>query len=307
MKYAQNVRELIGNTPIVKINYASKNALVLAKCEFMNPTSSIKDRIALNMVQTALNEGKIDLNSTIIEPTSGNTGIGLASVCASLGIKLILTMPESMSLERRQILAALGAKIELTSASLGMSGAIEKAKELSKAIENSYILQQFANPSNPAMHEMTTAKEILRDCDGKIDIFVSAVGTGGTISGVAKVLKEYNPKIKIVAIEPKSSAVISGSKAGTHKIQGIGAGFIPQTLNLSLIDEVIQVSDEDAFSSARDIAKNEGLFVGISSGANLFVANLLANKEENQAKTIVTILCDTGERYLSSELFRKDS
>lgn len=307
MKYAQNVRELIGNTPLVKINYASKNALVLAKCEFMNPTSSIKDRIALNMVQTALNEGKIDLNSTIIEPTSGNTGIGLASVCASLGIKLILTMPESMSLERRQILAALGAKIELTSASLGMSGAIEKANELSKAIENSYILQQFANPSNPAMHEMTTAKEILKDCNGKIDIFVSAVGTGGTISGVAKVLKEYNPKIKIVAIEPKSSAVISGSKAGTHKIQGIGAGFIPQTLNLSLIDEVIQVSDEDAFSSARDIAKNEGLFVGISSGANLFVANLLANKEENQAKTIVTILCDTGERYLSSELFRKDS
>lgn len=307
MKYAQNVRELIGNTPLVKINYASKNALVLAKCEFMNPTSSIKDRIALNMVQTALNEGKIDLNSTIIEPTSGNTGIGLASVCASLGIKLILTMPESMSLERRQILAALGAKIELTSASLGMSGAIEKANELSKAIENSYILQQFANPSNPAIHEMTTAQEILRDCDGKIDIFVSAVGTGGTISGVAKVLKEYNPKIKIVAIEPKSSAVISGSKAGTHKIQGIGAGFIPQTLNLSLIDEVIQVSDEDAFSSARDIAKNEGLFVGISSGANLFVANLLANKEENQAKTIVTILCDTGERYLSSELFRKDS
>lgn len=303
MKYAKNVIELIGNTPLVQIKLASHNALVLGKCEFMNPTHSVKDRIGYNMINVALQNGTINKDSVIIEPTSGNTGIGLASVCASMGIKLILTMPSSMSIERRQLLGALGATIELTPAELGMSGAVARAEELSKEIDNSVILQQFQNPANPAIHETTTAKEILRDADGKVDIFVAAVGTGGTLSGVGKILKEHNPNIKIIAVEPASSPVLSGGKPGAHKIQGIGAGFVPKILNQSIIDEVITVENENAFEVSRQLAKTEGLLVGISAGANVYASNLIASRAENKGKTIVTILCDTGERYLSSGLY----
>jgi len=303
MKYAKNVIELIGNTPLVQIKLASDNALVLGKCEFMNPTHSVKDRIGYNMISVALQNGTINKDSVIIEPTSGNTGIGLASVCASMGIKLILTMPSSMSMERRQLLGALGATIELTPAELGMSGAVSRAEELSKEIDNSVILQQFQNPANPAIHETTTAKEILKDTDGKVDIFVAAVGTGGTLSGVGKILKEHNPNIKIIAVEPASSPVLSGGKPGAHKIQGIGAGFVPKILNQSIIDEVITVENEDAFETSRQLAKTEGLLVGISAGANVYASNLIAARDENKGKTIVTILCDTGERYLSSGLY----
>ena len=303
MKYAKNVIELIGNTPLVQIKLASHNAIVLGKCEFMNPTHSVKDRIGYNMISVALQNGTISKNSVIIEPTSGNTGIGLASVCASMGIKLILTMPSSMSMERRQLLGALGATIELTPAELGMSGAVARAEELSKEIDNSVILQQFQNPANPAIHETTTAKEILKDTDGKVDIFVAAVGTGGTLSGVGKILKEHNPNIKIIAVEPASSPVLSGGKPGAHKIQGIGAGFVPKILNQDIIDEVITVENEDAFETSRRLAKTEGLLVGISAGANVYASNLIASRAENKGKTIVTILCDTGERYLSSGLY----
>lgn len=303
MKYAKNVIELIGNTPLVEIKLASKNALVLGKCEFMNPTHSVKDRIGFNMINVALQNGTITKDSVIIEPTSGNTGIGLASVCASMGIKLILTMPSSMSMERRQLLGALGATIELTPAELGMGGAVARAEELSKEIDNSVILQQFQNPANPAIHETTTAQEILKDTDGKVDIFVAAVGTGGTLSGVGKILKEYNPNIQIIAVEPTSSPVLSGGKPGAHKIQGIGAGFVPKILNKDIIDEIITVENEDAFETSRQLAKTEGLLVGISAGANVYASNLIASRAENKGKTIVTILCDTGERYLSSGLY----
>ncbi|MGE4456035.1 MAG: cysteine synthase A [Arcobacteraceae bacterium] len=303
MKYAKNVIELIGNTPLVEIRLASKNALVLGKCEFMNPTHSVKDRIGFNMINVALQNGTITKDSVIIEPTSGNTGIGLASVCASMGIKLILTMPSSMSMERRQLLGALGATIELTPAELGMSGAVARAEELSKEIDNSVILQQFQNPANPAIHETTTAQEILKDTDGKVDIFVAAVGTGGTLSGVGKILKEYNPNIQIIAVEPANSPVLSGGKPGAHKIQGIGAGFVPKILNKDIIDEIITVENEDAFETSRQLAKTEGLLVGISAGANVYASNLIASRAENKGKTIVTILCDTGERYLSSGLY----
>lgn len=303
MKYAKNVIELIGNTPLVEIRLASKNALVLGKCEFMNPTHSVKDRIGFNMINVALQNGTITKDSVIIEPTSGNTGIGLASVCASMGIKLILTMPSSMSMERRQLLGALGATIELTPAELGMSGAVARAEELSKEIDNSVILQQFQNPANPAIHETTTAQEILKDTGGKVDIFVAAVGTGGTLSGVGKILKEYNPNIQIIAVEPANSPVLSGGKPGAHKIQGIGAGFVPKILNKDIIDEIITVENEDAFETSRQLAKTEGLLVGISAGANVYASNLIASRAENKGKTIVTILCDTGERYLSSGLY----
>ncbi|MDY0321365.1 MAG: cysteine synthase A [Arcobacteraceae bacterium] len=303
MKYAKNVIELIGNTPLVEIKLASKNALVLGKCEFMNPTHSVKDRIGFNMINVALQNGTITKDSVIIEPTSGNTGIGLASVCASMGIKLILTMPSSMSMERRQLLSALGATIELTPAELGMGGAVARAEELSKEIDNSVILQQFQNPANPAIHETTTAQEILKDTGGKVDIFVAAVGTGGTLSGVGKILKEYNPNIKIIAVEPSSSPVLSGGKPGAHKIQGIGAGFVPKILNKDIIDEIITVDNEAAFETSRQLAKTEGLLVGISAGANVYASNLIASRAENKGKTIVTILCDTGERYLSSGLY----
>ena len=303
MKIAENITQLIGNTPMIKLNHASKEcgANILAKCEFMNPTSSIKDRIATNMIEDAMSKGLISKDTTVIEPTSGNTGVALASVCASLGIKLILTMPESMSIERRKILKAFGARLELTDASKGMVGTLQKAKELNQSIPNSIILQQFSNPANPQIHRSTTAQEILNDCDKKIDIFISSIGTGGTITGVGEILKKEIPDVKIIAVEPENSAVLSGESAGSHKIQGIGAGFIPEVLNSDIYDEIVKVSDEDAFTTARELAKNEGLLVGISSGSNVFVAKEMAKKYPG--KNIVTILCDTGDRYLSSDLF----
>ncbi len=303
MKIAQNITQLIGNTPLVKLNTVSNEtqATIIGKCEFMNPTSSVKDRIGFNMIENAMQKGLITEGTTIIEPTSGNTGIALASICASLGIKLILTMPESMSIERRKVLAAFGAQLELTDKAKGMNGAIEKAESLHQEIENSLLLQQFANPSNPDVHRKTTALEILRDTDKKVDIFVAAVGTGGTITGTGEVLKKEIPGIKIIAVEPLDSPVLSGGKGGPHKIQGIGAGFIPDALNTDVYDEVIQVSNEDAFAMAKELAKTEGLLVGISAGANVHAAKEVA--KANPGKTIVTILCDTGERYLSTELF----
>jgi cysteine synthase A len=306
MKYANSVVELIGNTPLVKLKNASKetNNLILGKCEFLNPTHSVKDRIGLNMIQDALNSGKMDKSTTIIEPTSGNTGIGLASVCASYGIELILTMPESMSLERRKLLTALGAKIVLTEASAGMSGAVAKANELVESMDNAITLQQFQNPSNPDIHTKTTAQEILNDTTEKIDIFIAGVGTGGTITGIARALKEYNMDIKIIAVEPKQSAVISGNQPAPHKIQGIGAGFIPKNYDNNLVDEVIQVDESDAIITARNLAKEEGLLVGISSGANVYASTIVGKRKENNNKNIVTILCDTGERYLSTSLYQ---
>ncbi|MCK4973819.1 MAG: cysteine synthase A [Sulfurimonas sp.] len=303
MNYAQNVTELIGNTPLVKINIASEYALILGKCEFMNPTHSVKDRIGNNMIQEALKQGHITKDTTVIEPTSGNTGIALASVCASLGIKLILTMPSSMSLERRQLLKALGAELVLTDAKLGMQGAVSKADELGDEIENSFVPQQFSNMANPEIHRKTTGQEILKDTEGKIDILVVAVGTGGSITGIGEVLKAYNPDIEIIAVEPEKSPVLSGGHAGPHEIQGIGAGFVPKVLNTEIYDEIIKVSNEEAIRTSKDLAKNEGLLVGISSGANVYAAVQVAKREENRFKTIVTILCDTGERYLSSGLY----
>jgi len=303
--YANNVTELIGNTPLVKLRNASEisQALVLGKCEFLNPTHSVKDRIGLNMIKTALENGQITKESVIIEPTSGNTGIGLASVCASLGLKLILTMPSSMSIERRKLLAALGAELVLTEPTLGMRGAVEKAQELSQSIPNSFVPQQFANVNNPAIHYATTAEEIWRDTNGKIDIFIAAVGTGGTITGTGKRLKELNPNIKIIAAEPDASPVLSGGKAGPHKIQGIGAGFVPAILDTQIYEEIITVSYDDAIATSRELAKKEGLLVGISAGANVHVATSVASRPENKGKTVVTILCDTGERYLSAGLY----
>jgi len=304
MKYANSVVDLVGNTPLVKLNSAStRGVLVLGKCEFMNPSHSVKDRIGVAMINDAINAGLINDNTTIVEPTSGNTGIGLASVCASKKLKLILTMPSSMSIERQKLLKALGANIVLTDPTLGMSGAISKAKELSNELPNSIILQQFSNPSNPAVHYATTAEEIWRDTSGKIDIFVAAVGTGGTITGVGERLKELNPNIKIIAVEPQDSAVLSGCAPAPHKIQGIGAGFVPEVLNRSIIDEIITVSNEDAIMTARKLASSEGLLVGISAGANIFASSVIASREYNKEKVIVTILCDTGERYLSTTLY----
>ena len=305
MNIANNVTELIGNTPLVKINKISDETgtTILGKCEFMNPSSSVKDRIALAMIDAGIKDGLINENTTVIEPTSGNTGIGLATVCAAKGIKLILTMPESMSLERRHVLSALGANLDLTPASLGMNGAINRAAELNKEIKNSFVPQQFNNPANSQVHRDTTAQEILKDTDGKIDILISAVGTGGSITGIGEVLKEHNPNIKVIAVEPVTSAVISGGKPGPHKIQGIGAGFIPKVLNTDIIDETILVSDEEAFATSKELAKTDGLLVGISSGSNIFAALQVASREENKGKTIVTILCDTGERYLSTTLY----
>ncbi|MGD9654094.1 MAG: cysteine synthase A [Sulfuricurvum sp.] len=305
MNIAANITELIGNTPLVMLNAASaeSNATVLGKCEFMNPTSSVKDRIGYNMIKTAMDEGKINQETLIIEPTSGNTGIALASICAALGLKLTLTMPESMSIERRNLLKALGANLVLTPAALGMKGAIDEANALVSANSNAIILQQFANPANPAIHRITTAKEILRDTDGKVDIFVAAVGTGGTLTGTGEALREALPGIQIIAVEPKDSPVLSGGKAGPHKIQGIGAGFVPDVLNTSLYSEVIAVSNEDAIAASKALAKNEGLLVGISAGANVHAASLVASRPENNGKVIVTILCDTAERYLSTPLF----
>ena len=302
---ANNIQELIGDTPLLKINSLSKETEtnILGKCEFMNPTSSVKDRIALNMINEALESGDIDESTTIIEPTSGNTGIGLASICAAKGMKLILTMPDSMSIERRKILTFLGAELILTPGAEGMTGAVNKANELGRNLNNAKVLQQFSNPDNPDIHRKTTAQEILKDTDFNIDIFVASVGTGGTLTGTGEALKEQIPNIKIVAVEPSTSTVLEGGKAGPHKIQGIGAGFIPDVLNTDLYDEVLAVSSEDSFAMSQKVAKDEGLLVGISAGANLHAAQILANRPENKGKTIITILCDNAERYLSTELF----
>jgi len=305
MNIANNITDLVGNTPLVRLNKASKltGATILGKCEFMNPTSSVKDRIGFNMIRRGIESGVIKEGTTIIEPTSGNTGIALAANCAAQDIKLILTMPESMSMERRNLLKAFGADLVLTPSSKGMNGAIAKADELQKEIANSVVLQQFENASNPEIHELTTARELLNDTEKTIDVFVAAVGTGGTLSGTTKVLKEEIADIKIVAVEPKSSAVLSGENPAPHKIQGIGAGFIPKNLDTSIYSEVIKVSNEDAISTARMLAKEEGLLVGISAGANVWATMQVASREEFRGKTLVTILCDTGERYLSTELF----
>lgn len=305
MKFAQNVTELIGNTPLVKLNTATEKsgATVLGKCEFMNPTHSVKDRIGTNMIKTALEQGLINENTTVIEPTSGNTGIALASVCAGLGIKLILTMPSSMSIERRKLLKALGAQLVLTEPEKGMKGAIERANEIAESTPDSFIPQQFANSANPDIHRKTTVKEILADTDGKIDIFVAGIGTGGSITGIGEVLKQYNPNIQVIAVEPEASPILSGGKPGPHKIQGIGAGFIPAVLNTDLFEEIVKVSNEDAVTTSKELAKTEGLLVGISAGANVCAATKIASKPENKGKIIVTILCDTGERYLSSGLY----
>ncbi len=304
MKYARKVTDLIGNTPLVQLKRASrKGAIVLGKCEFLNPTHSVKDRIGYSMIRDGIENNLIGDNTTIIEPTSGNTGIGLAMACASEGFKLILTMPDSMSIERRKLLGALGAQVVLTDGKLGMKGAIDKAVEIFEKIDDSYIPLQFSNRANPQIHRETTAEEIWEDTRGRIDIFVTSVGTGGTITGVGEVLKRYNKEIRIVAVEPENSAVLSGEEAGSHGIQGIGAGFIPNVLNTDIIDEVIKVNDEDAKDTSCALAKEEGLLVGISSGANAFAASILSAREENEGKVIVTILPDTGERYLSSDLY----
>ena len=305
MKYAQNVTGLIGNTPLVKLNQASDEtgSTILGKCEFLNPTHSVKDRIGYSMIKDALEKKLITKESIIIEPTSGNTGIGLAAVCASYGIKLILTMPSSMSLERRKLLSALGAELVLTEPQFGMKGAVEKAKELSAETPNSFVPQQFDNGANPAIHVETTAEEIWADTNGEIDIFIAAVGTGGTIMGVGSFLKKKNPNIKIIAVEPDLSPVLSGGKPGPHKIQGIGAGFVPGVLDTNVFNEVLQVSYEDAVETSRALANKEGLLVGISSGANTYASKLIASRPEFKGKVIVTILCDTGERYLSSGLY----
>lgn len=303
MKVIHSITEAIGNTPLLKLEKLSKecNANIFAKCEFFNPTSSVKDRIALGMIEDALQSGAIKADTTIIEPTSGNTGIGLAAVCAAKGIKLILTMPESMSIERRRLMAALGAQLVLTPKEKGMKGAVECAEELKAKTPNSIILQQFQNPANPKKHRETTALEILDALDNQVDIFISAVGTGGTLSGVGSILKARNPNAKIIAVEPINSAVISGEQPGPHKIQGIGAGFIPDTLDTKLIDSILKVDVEWAYKESREIAKSAGVLVGISSGANLWAAREIA--KTNPGKNIVTILCDTGERYLSTELY----
>jgi len=307
MKIAKNITELVGNTPLVKLNTPSRltGATVIGKCEFMNPTSSVKDRIGFNMIRRAIEAGDITDGTTIIEPTSGNTGIALAANCAAQNLKLILTMPESMSLERRKLLKALGAELVLTPAAQGMNGAIEKADELQQETPNSIVLQQFKNMSNPEIHMLTTAKEILDDTDGKIDAFIAAVGTGGTLSGTSKILKEKITNIAIFAVEPSVSAVLSGEAAGPHAIQGIGAGFIPDTLDTTVYGEVIKVSNEDAIKTAKMLAKEEGLLVGISAGANVYATMQVASREEFKGKTLLTILCDTGERYLSTDLFNE--
>ncbi|MFI3331396.1 MAG: cysteine synthase A [Rikenellaceae bacterium] len=307
-KINQSIVELIGNTPLLEVNAYQKaenltDARIIAKLEYFNPAGSVKDRVALSMIEDAEKKGALSPGATIIEPTSGNTGVGLALVSSVKGYKLILTMPDTMSIERRSLLAALGAEIVLTPGAEGMPGAIRRSKELQAEIEGSVILDQFANPANPAIHSATTAEEIWADTEGKVDIFVSGVGTGGTVSGVGAALKAKNPNIKIVAIEPFESAVISGETAGPHKIQGIGAGFIPATLNTDIVDEVIKIKGDDAILSSRKLAKHEGLLVGISSGAAVAGASVLAQREENKGKMIVALLPDTGERYLSTLLY----
>lgn len=294
----------IGNTPLVELtNIKTGSAKVLAKCEFANPGGSVKDRIALYMINSAIEKGLIKPETTVIEPTSGNTGIGLALICAAKNIKLVLTMPESMSIERRKLLAQLGAEIVLTDASLGMRGSVEKALELASQTPGSFVPQQFCNPANPQAHYETTGPEIWEQTQGDIDLFVAAVGTGGTITGCARYLKEQKPQLVSIAVEPEKSPVLSGGNPGPHKIQGIGAGFVPEVLDRTVIDSIMTVSEEEAMQTARLLARREGLLVGISAGANMAVALRLASMREYSGKTIVTVLCDTGERYISTELF----
>ena len=300
--------DLVGNTPLVRVNNLIKKdelkADVLAKLEYFNPAGSVKDRIAKEMIQDALEKGLINENTTLIEPTSGNTGIGLSAVATALNLKIIITMPETMSVERRNLMKAYGAELVLTPGSEGMKGAIAKAKELASQIENSFIPGQFENPANPTAHYKTTGPEIYEQTEGKIDIFVAGVGTGGTISGIGKYLKEKNPEVKVVAVEPASSPVLSTGKGGAHKIQGIGAGFVPETLDTKIYDEIITVENEDAFATGKEMAKTEGILVGISSGAALYAAKELAKREENAGKTIVVLLPDGGDRYLSTPLIQ---
>lgn len=308
MNIKNSLTELIGHTPLLALHRWAKQqqlaAEIVAKVEYFNPGGSVKDRVALSMITDAEEKGLLKPGALIIEPTSGNTGVGLAWVASVKGYRLILTMPETMSLERRNLLKALGAELVLTPGSEGMGGAIRKAQEIQAATPGSLILQQFENPANPLAHERTTAEEIWQDTDGKIDIFVASVGTGGTLTGTARGLKKKNPNIRIVAVEPAGSPVLSGGKAGPHKIQGIGAGFIPKILDTSLIDQIIPVTDEDAMRTSRELSATEGLLVGISSGAAAFAAQEIAKDEANQGKRIVVLLPDTGERYLSTELFQ---
>ena len=307
MNIAKDITKLIGNTPLVRLNKLTEGCLttVVAKLEFFNPCSSVKDRIGLSMVEAAEQAGKIKKDTIILEPTSGNTGIALAFVCAVKGYKLVLTMPETMSLERRQLLSALGAEIILTAGPEGMSGAVRKAEELARKDKRYFMPQQFSNPANPEIHRRTTAKEIWDDTEGRVDILVAGVGTGGTITGIAEVIKKKKPSFKAIAVEPKDSPVLSGGKPGPHKIQGIGAGFVPEILNRKIIDEMIRVSNEDAIETARRLAKEEGILAGISSGAAVFAAIEVARRQENKGKLIVVILPDTAERYLSTELFKR--
>ena len=307
MRVYRKITDLIGGTPLLELtNYEKANRLnakIYAKLEYFNPAGSVKDRIAKAMLDDAEEKGLLKPGAVIIEPTSGNTGIGLASVAASRGYKVILTMPETMSVERRNLLKAYGAELVLTEGTKGMPGAIAKAKELAEQTPNSYIPSQFTNPANPAVHLKTTGPEIWADTDGKVDIFVAGVGTGGTLSGVGAYLKSQNPNVKIVAVEPATSPVLSGGKAGPHKIQGIGAGFVPDTLNTNIYDEILPVQNEDAFATGRALARSEGVLVGISSGAAVFAAAQLAKRPENAGKVIVALLPDTGERYLSTPMF----
>ena len=307
-KVKNSFLDLVGNTPLVRVNNLIKKdelkADVLAKLEYFNPAGSVKDRIAKEMIQDALEKGLINENTTLIEPTSGNTGIGLSAVATSLNLKIIITMPETMSVERRNLMKAYGAELVLTPGSEGMKGAIAKAKELASQIENSFIPGQFENPANPQAHYKTTGPEIYSQTEGKVDIFVAGVGTGGTISGIGKYLKEKNPEVKVVAVEPASSPVLSTGKGGAHKIQGIGAGFVPETLDTKIYDEIITVENEDAFAIGKEMAKTEGILVGISSGAALYAVKELAKREENAGKTIVVLLPDGGDRYLSTPLIQ---
>ena len=304
---AQKLTDLIGNTPLLALNRYSREAglpePIIGKLEYFNPLGSVKDRIAFAMIEAAEAAGKIKPDTVIIEPTSGNTGIGLAFVAASRGYKLILTMPETMSVERRNLLKALGAELVLTPGAEGMKGAIRKAEELAQANPNSFLPQQFKNPANPEIHRKTTAEEIWRDTAGKVDIFVAGVGTGGTVTGVGEVLKSRNPDVQVIAVEPADSPVLSGGQPGPHKIQGIGAGFVPDVLNRTVIDEIITVKNDDAMATGRELARTEGLLIGISCGAAVWAATQVARRPENKGKVIVVILPDTGERYLSTPLF----